>query len=116
LRRGPRLNPPRLGRTNRRCTPLREGYGKAKAARHEISDAENREAADAALDRFFENYSAKYPRAAAKLTTDRQPLLAHFAFPAEHWIHLRSTFATVRLRTHKTKDAGSRVAGLAMTY
>ena len=95
---------------------------KAKAALHEIYNAENREAADAALDRFVENYGAKYPKAAAKLVKDRQPLLAHFSFPAEHWIHLRSTnaiestFATVRLRTHKTKGAGSRAAGLAMTY
>lgn len=95
---------------------------KAKAALHEIYNAENREAADAALDRFVENYGAKYPKAASKLTKDREPLLAHFAFPAEHWIHLRSTnaiestFATVRLRTNKTKGAGSRAAGLAMTY
>ena len=53
---------------------------------------------------------------------DREALLVHFDFPAEHWIHLRSTnaiestFATVRLRTHKTKGAGSRAAGLAMAY
>jgi putative transposase len=93
-----------------------------KAALHEIYNAENREAADAALDRFIENYGAKYPKAAAKLVKDRQPLLAHFSFPAEHWIHLRSTnaiestFATVRPRAHKTKGAGSWAAGLAMTY
>ena len=53
---------------------------------------------------------------------DRQVLLAHFDLPAEHWVHLRttnaieSTFATVRLRTNKTKGAGSRTAGLAMAY
>ena len=53
---------------------------------------------------------------------DRDVLLAHFEFPAEHWVHLRttnaieSTFATVRLRTNKTKGAGSRTAGLAMAY
>jgi len=95
---------------------------KAKAALHEIYNAENREAADAALDRFVENYEAKYPKAAAKLVKDREPRLAHFSFPAEHWIHLRSTntiestFATVRLRTKKAKGADSRAAGLAMTY
>ncbi len=95
---------------------------KAKAALHEIMNAENREAADAAMDRFDETYGAKYPKATAKLLKDRELLLAHFAFPAEHWIHLRSTnaiestFATVRLRTAKTKGAGSRAAGLAMAY
>ena len=53
---------------------------------------------------------------------DRDALLAHFDFPAEHWIHLRttnaieSTFATVRLRTRKTKGSGSRKSGLAMAY
>ena len=57
-----------------------------------------------------------------KLLKDREVLLSHFDFPAEHWIHLRSTnaiestFATVRLRTKKTKGAGSRAAGLAMAY
>ena len=53
---------------------------------------------------------------------DREVLLTHFEFPVEHRIHLpttnviESTFATVRLRTNKTKGAGSRSAGLAMAY
>jgi len=57
-----------------------------------------------------------------KLVKDREVLLTHFNFPAEHWVHLRSTnaiestFATVRLRTRNTKGAGSRTAGLAMAY
>src|SRR5438128_11152590 len=57
-----------------------------------------------------------------KVLKDREVLLTHFDFPVEHWIHLRttnvieSTFATVRLRTNKTKGAGSRSAGLAMAY
>ena len=95
---------------------------KVKAALHNIMNAENKEAADLALDRFEETYAAKYPKAADKLLKDREVLLAHFDFPAEHWIHLRttnaieSTFATVRLRTRKTKGAGSRSAGLAMAY
>src|SRR6266849_3171721 len=85
---------------------------KVKAALHNIMNAENKEAADLALDRFQETYAAKYPKAADKLLKDREVLLAHFDFPAEHWIHLRtnnaieSTFATVRLRTNKTKGAG----------
>jgi putative transposase len=95
---------------------------KAKAALHEIMNAESKEAADVAMDRFQETYGAKYPKATEKLLKDREVLLAHFEYPAEHWIHLRSTnaiestFATVRLRTKKTKGAGSRSAGLAMAY
>jgi putative transposase len=95
---------------------------KAKAALHEIMNAENKAAAEAAVDRFQETYGAKYPKATEKLLKDREVLLTHFAYPAEHWLHLRttnaieSTFATVRLRTKKTKGAGSRSAGLAMAY
>ena len=65
---------------------------------------------------------AKYPKAAACLATDREALLTFFAFPAEHWIHLRTTnviespFATVRLRQRVTKGAGSRTKGLLMAY
>ena len=95
---------------------------KVKAALHTIMNAENKEAADLAIDQFEANYGAKYPKAVEKVLKDRGALLAHFDFPAEHWIHLRttnaieSTFATVRLRTRKTKGAGSRSAGLAMAY
>jgi transposase-like protein len=95
---------------------------KAKAALHEIMNAENKEAAETAVDRFRETYGAKYAKATEKLLKDREVLLTHFEYPAEHWIHLRttnaieSTFATVRLRTNKTKGAGSRSAGLAMAY
>jgi transposase-like protein len=95
---------------------------KAKAALHEIMNAENKEAAETAVDRFQKTYGAKYPKATERLLKDREVLLTHFAYPAEHWLHLRttnaieSTFATVRLRTNKTKGAGSRRAGLAMAY
>ena len=95
---------------------------KVKAALHTIMNAENKEAADLAIDQFEATYGAKYPKAVDKLLKDRDVLLAHFDFPAEHWIHLRttnaieSTFATVRLRTNKTKGSGSRTAGLAMAY
>ena len=56
------------------------------------------------------------------MTKDRDALLAFFDFPAEHWVHLKTTnpiesiFATVRLRTKVTKGPGSRAAGLAMAY
>ena len=95
---------------------------KAKAALHEIMNAEHKEAAETAVDRFQDTYGAKYQKAIEKLLRDREVLLTHFDYPAEHWIHLRSanaiesTFATVRLRTKKTKGAGSRAAGLAMAY
>jgi transposase-like protein len=95
---------------------------KVKAALHAIMNAENKEAADLAMDQFEATYGAKYPKGVDKVLKDREVLLTHFDFPAEHWIHLRttnaieSTFATVRLRTRKTKGAGSRTAGLAMAY
>jgi len=95
---------------------------KVKAALHSIMNAENKEAADLAIDQFEANYGAKYPKAVDKVLKDRDVLLTHFDFPADHWVHLRttnvieSTFATVRLRTKKTKGAGSRSAGLAMAY
>jgi transposase-like protein len=95
---------------------------KVKAALHAIMNAENKDAADLAIDVFEATYGAKYPKAVDKVLKDREVLLAHFDFPAEHWVHLRttnaieSTFATVKLRTRKTKGAGSRTAGLAMAY
>ena len=95
---------------------------KVKAVLHTIMNAETKEAADLAIDQFETTYAAKYPKAVDKVLKDRDALLAHFDFPAEHWIHLRttnvieSTFATVRLRTNKTKGSGSRTAGLAMAY
>ena len=65
---------------------------------------------------------AKFPKAAAKVTGDEEELLAFYDYPAEHWVHLRttnpieSTFATVRLRTKVTKGHGSKAAGLAMAF
>ena len=71
---------------------------------------------------FAKQYSAKYPKAVAKIVDDEDVLLAFYDYPAEHWIHLRttnpieSTFSTVRLRTKVTRGAGSRAAALAMTF
>jgi transposase-like protein len=96
--------------------------GKAKKDLHAIYEAENRADAEAALDRFAEKYGAKYDKAATCLTKDRTALLAFYDFPAEHWKHLRtgnpieSTFATVRLRTDKTKGCLSRQTALAMVF
>ena len=94
----------------------------ARKALAEVRDAEDRAHAEAAADAFTEAYGAKFPKAVAKLTNDLEPLLAFYDFPAEHWLHLKttnpieSTFATVRLRTRVTKGPGSRVAGLAMAF
>ena len=94
----------------------------AKAMLHEIWMAATRVDATNAFDRFIATYGVKWPRAADCLEKDRAELLAFYDFPAEHWRHLRtsnpieSTFATVRLRTYRTKGPGSRTAGLAMAF
>ena len=95
---------------------------KAKAMLHDIWMAETQAAADHAFDLFVATFAAKFPAATTCLVTDRDVLLTFYAFPAEHWIHIRttnpveSTFATVRLRTKKTKGAGSRLACLTMVF
>ena len=96
--------------------------GKAKQDLHAIYEAESRKEAEAAFDRFLAKYGAKYDKAAACLAKDRAALLAFYDFPAEHWKHVRtsnpieSTFATVRLRTDKTKGCLSRQTALAMAF
>ena len=96
-------------------------HGKAKQDLHAIHEAENRKEAEQALDRFVAKYGAKYDKAAAVLAKDRESLLAFYDFPAEHWKHVRtsnpieSTFATVRLRTAKTKGCLSRRTALALS-
>ena len=95
---------------------------RAKALLREAMYADTREHAIQAMGRFAEEYEAKYPKAVECLRADQDPLLAHFAFPAEHWKHLRtsniieSPFATVRLRQRVTKGAGSRSKALLMAF
>jgi putative transposase len=94
----------------------------AKRALAEVYQAEDRAHAHAAVRAFAETYGARFGKAVKKVTDDVEVLLAFYDFPAEHWIHLRttnpieSTFATVRLRTKVTKGPGSRAAGLAMAF
>jgi transposase-like protein len=96
--------------------------GKAKAALHEIWMAPTRAKALIAFDAFLKAYQAKYPKATDKLLKDRNSLLAFYDFPAEHWIHLRttnpveSTFATVRQRTTRTKNCVSRATFLGLAF
>jgi len=95
---------------------------KAKSDLHQIWMAETRAEAEKAFDTFIEKYEAKFPKAVACLVKDRDVLLTFYDFPAEHWLHLRttnpieSTFATVRLRHRRTKGSGSRRACLAMVF
>jgi putative transposase len=95
---------------------------KAKGMLHEIYQAEGRAKAEKAFDLFVTTFEAKYPKATGCLAKDREALLAFYDFPAEHWRHIRttnpieSTFATVRLRTVKTKGSGSRTACLTMVF
>lgn len=95
---------------------------KAKEDLHEIWQAETKKDAEGAFDDFLEKYGAKYPGACDCLRKDRRELLAFYAFPAEHWQHLRttnpieSTFATIRLRHRKTKGSGTRRTSLAMMF
>jgi len=95
---------------------------RAKEAIHEIMYAPDQESALEEMGRFSQEYGARYPKVVETLTKDQEQLLTFFEFPAEHWIHLRttnpieSTFATVKARTKKTKGAGSRKAGLAMAF
>ncbi len=76
----------------------------------------------AAFDFFLEAYGAKYDKAVACLAKDRDALLTFYDFPAEHWKHVRttnpieSTFATVRLRTYRTKGCLSRKTAMSMVF
>ncbi len=100
----------------------KSAHPSAKAALAEIYNAEDKDHALAAAKTFAADYGAKWPKAVAKVIDDLDVLLAFYDYPAEHWIHLRttnpieSTFATVRLRQRVTKGPGSRAAGVAMAF
>jgi putative transposase len=95
---------------------------RAKADLHEIWMAETCAQANQAFDTFLAKYQAKYADACECLDKDREALLTFYDFPAEHWIHLRttnpieSTFATIRLRHRRTKGNGTRKTSLAMMF
>jgi putative transposase len=95
---------------------------RAKDMLHEIMYAPDRQSALEDIERFSQEFEAKYPKAVECLLKDQDELLTFFDFPAEHWIHLRttnpieSTFSTVKARTKRTKGAGSPKAGLAMAF
>lgn len=94
----------------------------ATKAMQDIYNAEDRAQAEKAIEVFTKTYGAKWPKAVAEITDDREELLAFYDFPAEHWVHLRatnpieSTFSTVKLRTKVTRGAGSPAAALTMVF
>lgn len=96
--------------------------GKAKQHLQDIWMAEVKADAEAAFDVFLKTYQNKYPKACECLEKDREQMLAFYDFPAEHWVHIRtsnpieSTFATVRLRTAKTRSCVSRTTILTMVF
>lgn len=95
---------------------------RAKAGLHDIWMADTKAHAETAFERFIASYASKYPKATECLMKDRTELLAFYDFPAEHWIHIRSsnviesTFATIRHRTDRTKGCLTRDGMLAMIY
>jgi len=95
---------------------------KAKSDLHQIWMADTREEAYIAFDTFVHSYEPKYPKAAQCLAKDKDTLLSFYDFPAEHWHHIRtsnpieSTFASVRLRTAKTRGCVSRASILSMVF
>ncbi|MDQ3507838.1 MAG: IS256 family transposase [Actinomycetota bacterium] len=97
-------------------------HRRAKAAIGETTAAEGKKHAEAAVEAFASEFGVKWPRAVEKITKEKEALLAFYDYPAEHWVHLRtsnpieSTFAPVRARTDTTKGPGSRAAGLAMIF
>jgi putative transposase len=103
------------------CLPKAVHAG-ARKALAEIRDAPDREHAEQAITTLVHDYGVKWPKAVAKITDDAEELLCFFDFPAEHWLHLKtsnpieSTFSPVRARTRVTKGPGSKAAGLAMAF
>lgn len=95
---------------------------KAKGVLHEIWMAATRRQAELAFDRFLTTFQAKYPKATECLQKDRAALLAFYDFPAEHWVHLRTTnpiesaFATIRHRSDRAKGCVTRATMLALLF
>ena len=103
------------------CVP-KSVQSKMKTALHDIWQAETKEDAETAFDRFEKRFEAKYPKAVQCLQKDREELLAFYDFPAQHWQSLRttnpieSTFGTIRHRTKRTKGCLSRDGMLQMMF
>jgi transposase-like protein len=96
--------------------------GRAKSLLHEIYLGDTRKSAEKAFDVFINTFKSKYPKAAECLDKDREDLLTFYDFPAYHWKHIRSTntiespFATVRLRTDRTRGHGTETTTHLMVF
>lgn len=94
----------------------------AKKLIHDMYMAPTKEEGMSAFDSFISLYEAKYPKACECLAKDKEQLFTFYDYPAEHWVHIRttnpieSTFATVRHRMRQTKGCGSRVATMSMVF
>src|SRR6185295_6621400 len=88
----------------------------------DIYMAATRAEAEKAFDLFLRSWEAKYPKATECLAKDREELLAFYDFPAEHWLHIRTTnpiessFATIRHRTERTQGCASRATLLGLVF
>lgn len=84
--------------------------------------ADTRENALKAYDKFIQTFAVKYEKAVENLKKDKNDLFRFYDYPAEHWIHIRttnpieSTFATIRLRHKSTKGNGTAKATEAMAF
>jgi transposase-like protein len=100
----------------------KRSQGNAKQLLHDMMKAETLADAEATRARFEALYTPKFPKAVECLVKDWATLITFFSFPAEHWLHLRTTnpiesaFATVKQRTRTTKGAGSKTTAIAMTF
>ena len=84
--------------------------------------AHSRAEAEKAVLLFRDKYQAKYERAVHCLVKDQDQLLRFYDFPAEHWIHIRTTnaiessFSTLRHRTKRVKGAFSKSSAMSMMF
>lgn len=94
----------------------------AKTLIHDMYRAETEKQARRTYQEFIRRYQDKYPEAVHCLCKDEETLFTFYKFPAQHWQHIRSTnviestFATVRLRTKKTRGHGTLDMTLAMVF
>lgn len=71
--------------------------------------AETRAECERLRDGFIRRYGKDYPQAEKKLLSDWERMITFYAFPKEHWVHIRTTnivespFSSVRLRTDAAK-------------
>ena len=89
---------------------------------YEIYMADKKKVALKNYEKFMRTFKDKYPKAVECLKKTKDELFTFFDFPSVHWQHIRSTnviesmFATIRLRTKKTRGHGTTEMTLAMVF